>query len=106
MLVRMGVNMDLHPIMRMVLREAERIYIEMANREAIVTSARDREHSAGSWHYYGLAVDFRIMDLEAEDVQKIFVKLKDSLPGFDVILESTHIHVEIGNSRAASLSLL
>jgi len=44
--------------MRQFLIIAELIY-NNHNQELVITSALDGEHSAGSLHYYGMAVDIR-----------------------------------------------
>jgi hypothetical protein len=93
----------LHLLMRPVLIEANRIY-KLNNRELVVTSGLDGIHSAGSYHYYGLALDFRTRDLP--DPGKVAKELKMALPYYDVILESTHLHVEPDNNLLAKHGLL
>lgn len=63
--------------------------------EPTLTSGKDGEHSAGSLHYYGLAGDFRIRDMNHDQIAWAVVELKERLGGdFDVVLERTHIHIE------------
>ena len=59
----------------------------------VITSALDGEHSHGSLHYVGLAIDIRKRDLDfATDV---FYEILKALPdGYDVVNESTHFHIE------------
>ncbi len=61
-----------------------------------LTSICDGEHSAGSLHYVGLAVDLRIKNITHEPMRReIFEEIRDNLgANYDVILESTHIHIE------------
>ena len=80
--------------MRPVLKAADRLWKQYGE-ELVVTSALDGTHSAGSLHYYGLALDFRTryfpdgVAFEASEV------LQDALgPDFRVIYEGTHIHVQ------------
>ena len=60
-----------------------------------ITSANDREHSTGSLHYSGLALDFRTRDIPIELRQSFSNKVKMALgQEFDVVLEKDHLHVE------------
>lgn len=74
---------------------------EMIYREAgficVVTSMTDsHENRPNSLHHKGLAVDLRTRHLPAEIRQKVAGSLKAILDplGFDVVLESDHIHME------------
>jgi len=80
--------------MQRVLKIADIIWKE--NREELViTSARDGIHSAGSLHYYGLAVDLRSRyfsaDVKADVVEQLKIGLGED---YDVVAHKTHIHVE------------
>lgn len=80
--------------MRPVLIAAERIW-QKAGHELVVTSGLEGTHSAGSLHYYGLALDFRTHYLNAEQLPELAEKLREALgPDYDVVIEKTHIHVE------------
>jgi len=80
--------------MRPALIVADRIWKELGQ-ELVVTSGLDGEHSAGSLHYYGRAVDFRTRYFNEREVADAKLFLSRALgPDFDVILHSTHIHVE------------
>ena len=62
-------------------------------RDCVVTSARGDVHSRKSRHYSGLAVDLRIRHLG--NPQAVADGLAQKIgEAFDVVLESTHIHVE------------
>ena len=70
--------------------------------EGTVTAVMDGDHSPKSWHYEGRAVDLRTMDMTPEDIEKMFNWLRGLYPhsdGFDVVLESTHLHVEYEGRR-------
>ena len=61
-----------------------------------ITSADDLKHMAGSFHYIGLALDFRSyywLDYidQVELADKLAFIVGDD---FDVVLEKDHIHVE------------
>lgn len=80
--------------MRPALIWAEEIWKENGQ-ELVVTSATDGEHSAGSLHYYGYAVDFRSRYFSADVAAKVAKRLQRVLGSkYQVVLHSTHIHVE------------
>lgn len=82
--------------MRPVLMYSDAIWIEYGRPEGVtITSALDGLHSAGSLHYYGLAVDLRIHYFKPEEALAVAADLRECLGhDFDVVLHSTHIHVE------------
>lgn len=80
--------------MRPVLIAAEQIW-EANRHELVVTGGLEGVHSAGSLHYYGLALDLRhryfsddIKEWVAEELQRLIGS------NYDVVIERTHIHVE------------
>jgi len=84
----------LQPQMQPVLYWAEKVW-EEHGQELVITSARDGMHSAGSLHYYGLAVDLRTRYFEEPEAILVAEELGGKLPvSFDVIRHKTHIHVE------------
>ena len=63
--------------------------------EYTVTSICDGIHSARSLHYVGLAADIRSRHIPAEKVAAVAVELRGALgKGYDVVVESDHIHLE------------
>ncbi len=61
----------------------------------IITSGTDGEHSRGSEHYKGDAMDYRIWYLRKDQLEQVVLVMKKRLGSdFDVVLEPTHIHVE------------
>lgn len=66
--------------------------------EVVITSACDGTHSAGSLHYEGKALDLRCSvawGFSTADCQAIEAMMAERLgTGYDVVLESTHLHVE------------
>ena len=95
MKIKDGANIQgLDMRMRPVLVNAERIWKD-AGQELVVTSGLDGEHSAGSLHYYGLAVDLRTRYFSHVLVIEVAKKLKNCLGKvYDVVVKPTHIHVE------------
>ena len=59
MKIKKGVSLQgLKLVMRRALQEAEKIW-NILGEELVITSGTETyEHSAGSLHYYGLALDF------------------------------------------------
>lgn len=97
----------LHPVMRPVLKEVEKEYIRQGIADgAVVTCGLNGEHSAGSWHYYGVALDFRTYFFSDDQKHRVTQHLKEVLPQYDVILESTHLHIEVGDNLARSIGVL
>ena len=80
--------------MQKALKIADEIW-EDYGQELVITSARDGIHSAGSLHYYGLAIDCRTRYFSEEDKRRVFEELQDDLGSdYDVIWHSSHIHIE------------
>jgi hypothetical protein len=80
--------------MRTVLKTADSIWREFGQ-ELVVTETVGGTHSAGSLHYYGYAVDLRTNYFSDEEKKKVLGRMHTELPeGYDVILHSTHMHVE------------
>jgi hypothetical protein len=85
-----GLNLKMRP----VLIAANNIWKE-AGKELVVTSGLDGAHSAGSKHYYGLALDFRTRYFNEIEKKKVFAALEKALGNsFFCLLHETHIHVQ------------
>jgi hypothetical protein len=64
-------------------------------KELWVTCGTDGEHSAGSLHYYGYALDLRTTYFGMAEAKVVRDKLAEALgEDYDVILHANHIHVE------------
>lgn len=80
--------------MRPALKTADAIWREFGQ-ELVITCGLDGTHSAGSFHYYGLAIDCRTNYFAQGEAEKVAEKLRNRLGVcFDVILHDTHIHIE------------
>ena len=80
--------------MRPVLIAAHNVWQSM-NQEVVVTSGLDGEHSPGSLHYYGLAVDLRTRYFTDSQRGHAGQLLAEKLgTSFTVIDEGNHIHVQ------------
>ena len=100
--------------MRPVLICAELLWKDAGIKEgATVTSGKDGEHSAGSYHYYGLAYDFRTRYWDNDVAAEVAVKMKAALGGdYDVVVHKHgyddnglinrvgHMHVEYDKEQA------
>lgn len=92
-IIKQGVDVrGLHPFIWNMLYDIEPFYNELGL-NLVITSALDGIHSRASLHYLGLAVDIRIRELNTPI--DMFDRIKSVLhPAYDVVLESTHIHIE------------
>ncbi len=80
--------------MRQALMIADGIYTSYG-KELVVTSAIEGEHSAGSLHFYGYALDFRTYYFTDKEKLEVYGLLCDKLAHFyDVLLEKDHFHIE------------
>ena len=95
MIIKDGVTMTgLQIEMRRVLKHANEIW-KTKGHELVITSGLDGTHSAGSYHYYGYAVDLRNRYFTTLEKKEVVRKLKDALgTGYTVIGEHTHVHVQ------------
>ena len=93
--------------MRPVLMSADVIWRDLGRAEGVtVTCTTDGVHSAGSLHPYGYAVDLRTNYFDPQQVRQAGARLRNTLPhGYDVILHSTHIHVEYDMAKLRAPSL-
>jgi hypothetical protein len=63
--------------------------------DTVVTSGNDSHHMKGSRHYSDQALDLRTRDLTPAQIQAWAVEIRRRLgAGYDVVVESDHIHVE------------
>lgn len=86
---------DLKPQTVLAIVMADQVYMEHGVMEMWLTSVDDKVHSRGSKHYTGYAIDIRVHNIIPSKRQIIPKVLKARLsPGFDVLDEGDHIHVE------------
>lgn len=61
----------------------------------VITSSFDGQHMRGSYHYSGLALDFRTNSIGPLDREDFAKRLQEELgEDYDVVLEKTHVHIE------------
>ncbi|MFH2057789.1 MAG: hypothetical protein ABIJ59_02685 [Pseudomonadota bacterium] len=82
---------DLQPVVAKARGRVAQLYDDNGE-DLYITAKRDGLHGLGSLHYEGLAFDFRYPKKEISD---FISKIRSAAgPGFDVIAEGNHIHVE------------
>lgn len=89
--------------LRKVLKASDTVWKGMG-KEMVVTSGLDGCHSAGSYHYYGYAVDLRtryFTKAEAltlnKQIRKELVRLQYPLQLSEkliIVLEKSHLHIQ------------
>ena len=85
--------------MRKALITADHIYKKFG-KELVVTSGTDGEHSAGSLHYYGFAVDIRTNYFTQDETKQVVDELRIILHSdYHVIEHKTHIHIEYEKAK-------
>ncbi|RLD00690.1 MAG: hypothetical protein DRI46_06770 [Chloroflexi bacterium] len=85
-----GLNLRMRP----VLKACEAVMNDMRV-DFVITAGLEGLHSAGSLHYYGLAIDVRTRDLRIKSRKIAAARIQNILGGdYDVVLEKDHIHVE------------
>jgi len=87
----------LDPEIRIMLDVARETAPDLTDQTVWITSGNDSTHKKNSKHYSDEAFDIRTRNLmEGRDAAILWVnRMKEKLgPGFDVILEKDHIHVE------------
>jgi hypothetical protein len=95
MRLKSGVSLkDLCPQMVVAILVIKEVFQSFGYR-VIITSGCDGEHSEGSLHYCGKALDFRTRHIQDEDLGPIVANAQQVLgEEYDVVLEPTHLHVE------------
>ena len=89
-----GVELTITKAINEILYGVETVYRGF-DVPCVVTSGTDGVHGKESKHYTGEALDFRIRDLKPEHRDTLVQSCQKILgQGFDIILESTHLHVE------------
>ncbi len=81
--------------MQVVLKEMDRLYA-VEGENLWVTAGTDGQHSPGSLHYFGRALDFRTRFFSEAIALEIANKVRKLLPdNYDVVLhKGSHIHIE------------
>lgn len=95
MIIKEGVVLaGLQIEMRPVLKHANEVW-KKHGQELAVTSGLEGTHSAGSYHYFGYALDLRTRYFSTTERHSVLYELKQLLGGkYTVLLESTHIHAQ------------
>ena len=87
------------PEMILAVIAAKSVY-DSYNYDLVITSICDGIHSKTSLHYVGYAIDLRTRHMKPEDVREVVKDIKAALTtDYDVIQETTHIHIEYQPKR-------
>ncbi len=71
------------------------VFRDAGHKTLHITSIRDGEHSRGSRHYIGLAIDYDVVGLNKANFESIAAEVRARLSDeFDVIAHKGHLHVE------------
>lgn len=90
-----GARVDgIRPPIMLAIRTAQAAF-RHEGEDTIITSVTDGDHHAGSLHHTGAAVDLRTRHVTARQLERIVKKIREALTdSFDVVPESTHLHLE------------
>jgi hypothetical protein len=96
MIIKTGVLLwDMHPRVECIFHDLDKVTNRLFGRDVILTAGREGLHSKNSLHYEGRAIDIRINDLDPDRIQEYASEIRKVLgPGYDVVVEGTHIHIE------------
>lgn len=99
--IKPGVRITgMRPEILLAVVAAERVYAQ-AGFDCTITACVDGRHTTGSLHYAGAAIDVRTRNVPADRLPKVAGQIRECLAGdFDVILESTHLHIEFQPKQA------
>lgn len=95
MLLKVGTNFEPHETLLPLLKIVEASF-KSHQLLMIITSLKDREHSAGSKHYVGKAFDLRIKHSKNPfQLVDLFKDIESKIEGKGKIIdEKTHWHIE------------
>ena len=81
--------------MRRVMKVCEVEY-KKYGQDYIITAGLDGEHMAGSYHYFGYALDSRVYTLSLEDQNKLAEEIRTQLgAAYTVLLHPDHhLHIQ------------
>lgn len=92
MLLKTGIDISrLKPPIRKKLNLISSIVNQYSEKELVITSTYEGTHSPGSLHYADLAIDIRRTTRQSIIINNLRQALGKN---YDVILESTHVHIE------------
>lgn len=83
----------LQPPILLAVIVAREVFTEL-EADFIVTSFCDGTHGPKSLHRFGLAMDVRTRHLMPGEIRPIVARLRDRLPGYDIVEEHDHLHIE------------
>ncbi len=102
MMLKSGVNpLGMRPEILLAVIVANEVWA-VHGHNLVITSITEGQHSENSYHYKGLAIDCRTFYFQDDDeIHAVAEDLRARLGGFfDVVVEATHIHIEMDERRA------
>jgi len=95
MYIKAGVKVNgIRPEMLLAIMIADKVYNEFGQ-TLVITEITGGKHGNGSLHYVGLAIDIRTSYFATGEARIVADEIRISLGNqYDVVLESTHIHIE------------
>lgn len=93
MLIKLGVDISrLNREIRRALKTIESIFYTLTEKECVITSTYEGNHSASSLHYANNAIDIRLPEKNRE---MVFQNIANALgKDYDCINYVDHIHIE------------
>ena len=80
------------------------VFKESFDLDTVITCGTEGRHGKSSKHYTGHALDFRTRQLDAEHQKELASDVRLCLGDeFDVVLHSSHLHVEFDPKGAINL---
>jgi len=97
MKIKHGVRINgVSPEIAVAMQISDDVFKELGYKGMTVTSICDGKHMEGSKHYTGEAFDVRTRIFNDGQISSIAAALRNALgKEFDVVIEMSHIHVEI-----------
>ncbi len=98
-----GLQLEMKPVMEVV----DSAFLTVIGKQSVITSGTENaKHMAGSYHYFGLALDYRTRNVHSsEQLSDIIARISLELMSisskgckYEVIVHSTHIHIECDKS--------
>ena len=82
------------PPTTLAMHVMDELFVRETGDEMVVTSLMDGTHSPKSLHRFGLAFDFRTHDIPQGSLGVILAEFRSKMPGWQVVIEPDHGHVE------------
>ena len=85
---------ELSPEIMLGLETLDVVSKELTGNEITVTCGIEGRHGDDSLHPYGMAADVRRWGFTEEGLKALVMRAGVQLKGYDIIIESDHVHIE------------